>query len=187
MPVTTKEDLQKYAVRVLPLVCDVTNKEAVQKAIKKCNKELGLVDIMIANAGISISSPGCKLDSKIYEETYNINVLGALYCFEMVIPDMLKRRNGQLVSISSLASYRGLPEAGAYSSSKAALSAITESLRLDLKKYNIDVKLKITNTVNYIFADKNRLNQILLNLLSNAIKVRQHIGKPNLVYPQRLQ
>ena len=69
---------------------------------------------------------------------------------------MIQRRSGQLVSISSLAAFRGLPEAGGYSSSKAALTSLTESLRIDLKPFNVQVSLIQPGWVQTPMTDKNR-------------------------------
>ena len=108
-------------------------KDQVHQAIETCLETYGQIDCFVANAGISIPSLAQDYDASVFEETYQTNVLGALYGFEKVIPHFLKRDSGHIVSISSLASYRGLPGAGAYSSSKAALSTLTESLRIDLR------------------------------------------------------
>jgi short-subunit dehydrogenase len=58
-----------------------------------------------------------------------------------VLPEMVEQGSGQLVAISSLAAYRGLPKSGAYCASKAALSAYFESLRIDLRGTGVDVTI----------------------------------------------
>jgi len=68
-----------------------------------------------------------------------VNFSGAIYFFEAVLPDMIERRSGHIVGISSIASFRGLPGFGAYCASKAALSQLLESLRIDLTRYDVDV------------------------------------------------
>ena len=125
--------------RVMSLACDVTDRQQVNTAVDDVLSCWGQVDIMVANAGIGISCPGTEWDTEIVEKVFQVNVFGAMYCFEAVIPHFLERKSGQLVSISSLAAYRGLPCAGPYSGSKSALSAMTESLRLDLKPSGITV------------------------------------------------
>ena len=71
----------------------------------------------------------------------NVNVIGAANSVAAVVPDMVARRRGQLVAISSLSAYRGLPKAAAYCASKAAVSTFFESLRLDLQPRGIDVTI----------------------------------------------
>ena len=67
--------------------------------------------------------------------------MGAGYTAYAAIPTMVKQKTGQIVVISSLAGYRGLPEAGAYCASKSAVNALFESMRLALKKFNIGVTI----------------------------------------------
>ena len=69
------------------------------------------------------------------------NPFGAANSVASVVPQMVKRGSGHLVVISSLAAYRGLPKSAAYCASKAAVSAMFESLRLDLKPHGIDVTI----------------------------------------------
>ena len=71
----------------------------------------------------------------------NVNVIGAANSVAAVLPQMVAARQGQLVVISSLAAYRGLPKSAAYCASKAAVSAFFESLRLDLAPKGIDVTI----------------------------------------------
>ena len=71
----------------------------------------------------------------------NVNVIGAANSVAAVLPEMVARGNGQLVAISSLAAYRGLPKSAAYCASKAGVSAMFESLRLDLAPRGISVTI----------------------------------------------
>ena len=68
-----------------------------------------------------------------------VNVIGVVNSVTAVIPHMIERRSGHLVAISSLAAYRGLPKSAAYCASKAAVSALFESLRIDLMGTGVDV------------------------------------------------
>tara|TARA_A100001015_G_C14857454_1_gene658933 strand:- start:242 stop:1030 length:789 start_codon:yes stop_codon:yes gene_type:complete len=163
--------------------CDIRKKNHLQNSIKSYLSEVGRIDCVIANAGISESSPGSLLDSSIYERIYDINVLGSVYTFEAVIPHMIQNKSGHLVSISSLASFRGLPESGAYCSSKAALSSLTESLRLDLKSHGIDVSLINPGFIKSPMTDKNLFYMPqLLETSKGAKKIYAAIKKKRKVY-----
>lgn len=117
---------------------DVANRHELKTAIADFSKTIGL-DLLIANAGI-----GYKYKTKIpdFEWSYkmvHVNLLGVMYAFEAALDVMIPRGRGQLVAISSIAGYNGLPGVSAYSATKAAVLKYCESLHLDLKKFNIDV------------------------------------------------
>ena len=142
-------------IKILATQCDVSNKDAIYSAIQTMIVTFGQIDCVIANAGVSYSSPGTKPDADTFEKTININVLGAGYTAYAAIPTMIKQQCGQLVVISSLAGYRGLPESGAYCASKSAVNALFESLRLDLKKHNISVSIIRPGFIQSNITDRN--------------------------------
>ena len=123
---------------------------------------VGPIDILVANAGMSVASPADQMDASVFETVMATNFTGAVNCFDAVIPQMIKRKQGQLVSISSLASFRGLPQSGAYCASKAALSTMTESMRIDLKPHNIDVSLIFPGFIKTPLTDRNQYKMPLL-------------------------
>ncbi|MBA2737364.1 MAG: SDR family NAD(P)-dependent oxidoreductase, partial [Pyrinomonadaceae bacterium] len=71
----------------------------------------------------------------------NINLLGAINAVSAVLPPMLENKSGQLVAISSLAGFRGLPKSAAYCASKAGMTAFFESVRLDVQSKGVDVTI----------------------------------------------
>jgi short-subunit dehydrogenase len=96
-------------------------------------EQFGGLDWAILNAGISKSGDakeGFAADD--YRLVYGVNVFGAANWIEAVLPGMLKEKSGTIVGVASIAGYRGLPRSGPYSSSKAALISLLESLRVDL-------------------------------------------------------
>ena len=125
--------------RALALECDVEDRDAVHRAVAACEKELGPIDRLIANAGVGIATPGERFDAQTFEHVQRTNVLGVAYCVEAVVPGMVARGAGHIVGISSLASFRGLPLQAAYCASKAAVSAMLESLRIDLAPFGVAV------------------------------------------------
>lgn len=117
---------------------DVANRDQLKAAIADFSKSIGL-DLLIANAGI-----GYKFKTKVpdFEWSYkmvHVNLLGVMYAFEAALDVMIPRSKGQLVAISSIAGYNGLPGVSAYSATKAAVQKLCESLHLDMKQFNIDV------------------------------------------------
>jgi short-subunit dehydrogenase len=131
----------EQSVNVLAIAADVQDSQSMRAAAERLQSEFGHVDLLIANAGIGVTNDAAELDAAKLANVINVNVLGAANSAAAVIPDMVKRRSGHLVVISSLAAYRGLPKSAAYCASKAAVSAMFESLRLDLKPHGIDVTI----------------------------------------------
>ena len=126
---------------VLVIPADVQDAESMRAAAAQLQSQFGRVDVLIANAGIGATNDAADLDADKLANVINVNVLGAANCVAAVVPEMVKRASGHLVVISSLAAYRGLPKSAAYCASKAAVSAMFESLRLDLKPHGIDVTI----------------------------------------------
>lgn len=126
---------------VLVIAGDVQDRESMRAAATQLHSQFGQIDMLIANAGIGVTNDGAKLDAEKFANVINVNVIGASNSAAAVLPEMVTRGSGHLVVISSLAAYRGLPKSAAYCASKAAVSAMFESLRLDLKPRGIDVTI----------------------------------------------
>ena len=121
---------------------DVTDADAVQTAADGFAQEVGRIDIMIANAGISGNDPETReYEPAAVKKLIDINLMGAVNAVHAVIKPMIERKSGHLVAISSLAGFRGLPKSAAYVASKAALTGFFESVRLDMRSHNIDVTI----------------------------------------------
>lgn len=128
-------------VSIVPLVGDVRDAKAMVSLTEELTRELGPVDVLIANAGIGSTSRAIQIDVEEVGNVIETNVMGAVNSVAAVIPQMVVRGSGQLVAISSLAAYRGLRASAAYCASKAALSSFMESMRLDLRETGIDVTI----------------------------------------------
>ncbi|MFL6230467.1 MAG: SDR family NAD(P)-dependent oxidoreductase [Pyrinomonadaceae bacterium] len=127
--------------RAVALPADVTNARDVRAAADTLRAQFGAIDVLVANAGVgTLTDDYARLGEQV-AETLEINLIGAANSAAAVLPEMIARGEGQLVAISSLASYRGLPKSGAYCASKAALNALFESLRLDLKNTGVQVSI----------------------------------------------
>jgi len=129
------------AVQALELPANVRDANAVRAAADRLRKEFGRIDVLIASAGIAATTDASELDPEDVAKLLSVNVIGAVNSVAAVLPEMIERGSGQLVAISSLAAYRGLPKSAAYCSSKAAVSAFFESLRLDLEPKGIAVTI----------------------------------------------
>src|SRR5919107_776305 len=133
------DEVSRAGGQALALPADVRRAEEIDGAAVRVREKWGRVDVLIANAGMSTTTAATRLDAAEAGDVITVNVIGVVNSVAAVLPDMLKRGDGHLVAISSLASYRGMPKSGAYSASKAAVSTFFESLRVDLRKSGVDV------------------------------------------------
>ena len=128
-------------VKAVAVTADVRDAKAVREAADRVRAELGPIDILIANAGIGTADHALRLTPEHAANVIGINVLGAVNSVAAVLPEMVERRQGRLVAMSSLAAYRGLAKSAAYCASKAALTSYFESLRIDLRDSGIGVTI----------------------------------------------
>jgi len=126
-----------------PLVvpCDVTDREDVRQLVKGCVDHFGGIDILINNAGTGVYGNSEMTTLEDFRSVMEVNFFGAVHCILEVLPLMQKTGKGQIVNISSVASIHGVPYLGAYSASKAALVALSQSLRAELAKSGISIMI----------------------------------------------
>jgi len=126
----------------------------------------GLPDVVIANAGVSVGTLGSEPDDlAVLERTLRTNVLGLAATLQPFVTPMRGRGHGTLVGIASMAGWRGLPGAGAYSASKAAVFAWLESLRVELHGTGVAV---VTICPGYIDTPMTRVNPYRMPFLLSA-------------------
>jgi len=122
--------------------CDISDEVSVSDAAQALRNEFGKIDILIANAGIGGNAKSAKeLRPGDFRRVIDTNLVGASNAVSAVLPQMIERGSGQLVAISSLAGFRGLPKSAAYCASKAGMTAFFESVRLDVQHQGIDVTI----------------------------------------------
>jgi len=145
--------------------CDVSKKESVNESmikIKSMSKNKNNIDIAILNAGISYRTDITEFNSKHVEEIFGVNVMGIIYWVEQLLPEMMKRKNGMIVGVSSLADSRGHAKSEFYCASKSAATKILEGLRVELHPYNIKVVTVKPGFVETPMTSKNKFKMPLL-------------------------
>jgi Dehydrogenases with different specificities (related to short-chain alcohol dehydrogenases) len=122
------------------ITVDITDPDAVERALADTLAALGGVDILVGSAGIT--GPNTSLwdyPVEAWRRVIDVNLNGLFYCNRAVVPEMLKGGYGRIVNIASIAGKEGNPNASAYSASKAAVIGLTKSLGKELAKNNITV------------------------------------------------
>ncbi|HYN28102.1 MAG TPA: SDR family oxidoreductase, partial [Burkholderiales bacterium] len=128
------------AVRSYPYAADVRHATALAAVAEDFIGRVGCPDVVIASAGVSAGTlTGNPQDNQVFEEILAINVTGMMLTFQPFIEPMKARKHGTLAGIASIAGFRGLPGAAAYSASKAAAISYLESLRVELTGSGVSV------------------------------------------------
>jgi NAD(P)-dependent dehydrogenase (short-subunit alcohol dehydrogenase family) len=140
---------------VLPLLGGVTDLAEVKRHYAEIKARWGGLDWAVFNAGIGDSRNAREFTAENYRWTFETNVFGVANWIEAVLPDMLAQKSGVLAGIASLAAFRGMPNSGAYSASKAALVTMLESARVDLRGTGVEVVTVCPGFVKSELTDRN--------------------------------
>ena len=118
--------------RFVPVIADVADASSMAAMVTRVLGEVGLPDIVIANAGIGHDAHFVDTSEEAWRELFEINVFGVVRTIRPFVPGMIKRGSGRIVLISSVVGKRGIPHYSAYSASKFALDGIADVLRVEL-------------------------------------------------------
>ncbi len=140
--------LGEFSQGFKPILFDVTDFMAIEKAAKNLEEEIGKEGLggLINNAGIAIAGPFIDVSIEDFKYQFEVNVLGMVKVTQSFLPLLGARENhpvspGKIIQISSVSGRMGMPFVSPYVGSKYALEGITESLRKELLLYGIDVVL----------------------------------------------
>jgi len=134
-----RDEITRAGGRLEPVAMDVSRTRETIDRIQEIDRGCGGLDLIVANAGVGIETPGWKIRWEDVEKLIQVNVMGAAATVTAVLPQMVERNRGHLVGISSVAAVRGLPQMAGYCASKAYLATFLESLRVDLSRTGVRV------------------------------------------------
>ncbi|GAF66764.1 putative dehydrogenase [Bacillus sp. TS-2] len=140
-------EIESTGVNVAYAIADISSQEQVEKAVESIKNELGYFDILINNAGIGKFGGFLDLSPEEWKEIIDVNLLGTYYVTRAVLPQLIEKKGGDIINISSTAGQKGAPLTSAYSASKFGLLGLTESLALEVRKHNIRVTALTPSTV----------------------------------------
>ncbi len=130
----------QYPDRVYCYALDVRDAHGLQRAAADFISKAGAPDIVIANAGVSVGTlTEYAEDIDACQQVFDINMMGMVKTFQPFLNTMREAKSGTLAGIASVAGFRGLPGASAYSASKAAAISYLESLRVELHGSGVKV------------------------------------------------
>lgn len=131
-----EDEIRKIRGYAMGICCDVSTIEGSRSLISETLNKHGRIDILVNNVGISMRGSLADLNPEVFDTIFRSNVFGAVYPAISAMRH-LRVAHGSIVFISSLAGVRGLPFISAYSSSKMALRAVAESIRIEEKAIHV--------------------------------------------------
>lgn len=131
---------KKFNVKAIAIKADLENENEIIQMFKKIDQELGSIDVLVNNGGISGGIFGIEeINFKILEQVYRTNVFSSFICSREAIKRMKQSKGGSIINISSLAAKMGGFKMTAYASSKAAIENFTIGLSREVAEFNIRV------------------------------------------------
>lgn len=140
--------------------CDVSNKQELEKVFENIKQRFGKIDILINNAGFGVSGATELIDDQKSQSIFQTNYFGVLNCSKLALP--LMQKGGRIINISSVCAIFPLPYRSLYCASKAAVSMLSESMRMELSPYGIDIVAICPGDVKTNFT-KNRIKNFETN------------------------
>lgn len=137
----TAEEIRELGGQVLPIRCDVTNADDIQRMVEKTIEIYGTIDILVNNAGVLHGASFLETEPSDFQNVLAVNVTGPFLCSRAVLPHMISQKSGSIVNISSGLAESTHPGNNVYSASKAALNHMMLKLAAEVTKHNIAVNL----------------------------------------------
>ncbi|MDJ0610546.1 MAG: SDR family NAD(P)-dependent oxidoreductase [Kiloniellales bacterium] len=141
---------------------DVSDSAAVGRAQEEIVEQAGKIDIAILNAAVYAPGPTRDLSAAEMQRHLDVNVMGVVYALEALLPLFERQGHGRVAIVASVAGYRGLPQAGVYGATKAALINLAESLRAELSGSGITVQVVNPGFVDTPMTQKNEFAMPLI-------------------------
>ena len=131
--------LEKLGRRGVALRADVTRSDEVRAALEQAVRALGPIDVLVNNAGLAWLASFLEMPEQDWDRMLAVHLKGAYNCTRAVLPGMLERRWGRIVSLSSIAGLGGTGRSVAYATAKAALIGFTKSLAREVAPHGVTV------------------------------------------------
>jgi short-subunit dehydrogenase len=136
---TPRADVLPHSERLRVLALDVSDSHSVRQAVEAA----GPIDVLVNNAGIGLLSVFEGTSMETVREVFDTNTFGTMAVTQAVLPQFRQQKAGVIVNVTSSVTLRPLPLLSVYTASKAAVTAFTESLALELQHFNVRVRLVI--------------------------------------------
>ena len=122
-------------------VCDITERAGVDQSVAAVREAFGPVDVLVNNAGWDVFRPFVDTDAELWEKLISVNLVGALHMHQVVLPDMIERRQGRIVNIASDAARVGSSGEAVYAACKGGLVAFSKTLAREHSRHGVTVNV----------------------------------------------
>lgn len=139
---------------VLVVETDVADRDSVEAMVGRVVGEFGRLDVLVNNAGLGLSGRVADLRPEDLRYVFEVNTVGPLNCVQAALPKM--GRGGRIINVSSVVGKRAIPKVGGYCSTKFALNALSDALRVEVADRGISVTSVYPGTTRTSFRDNSR-------------------------------
>ena len=171
--------LQQLAAKInrpeatLILPADLRDPAAIQRMTTETLKHFGRIDVLLANSGVGHSEAVVDLSEEHLLDQVEVNLLGVIRCARAVLPGMIERRSGHIITISSVAAEMASPRGAVYAATKGGVNAFSEGLRREVQSQGIQVttvqpgfiRTEMTAQVNYPMPPATVMGDLILQLI----------------------
>lgn len=133
------KQIKQNGVNGMAVKADISKENDVDNMIRTVNKEMGAIDVLVNNAGITKDNLFIRMKTEEWDDVIETNLRGTYLCTKYVIREMMKKRRGKIINIASVVGIIGNSGQGNYSASKAGIIGLTKSLAKELASRNINV------------------------------------------------
>ena len=131
------QDFKTDGIDAVGYVFDVTDEQKVQSAVKQIEEQVGVIDILINNAGIIKRIPMHETSVSDFTQVINVDLIAPYICAKAVIPSMIKKGGGKIINVCSMMSELGRETVSAYAAAKGGLKMLTKNIASEYGEYNI--------------------------------------------------
>jgi NAD(P)-dependent dehydrogenase (short-subunit alcohol dehydrogenase family) len=168
-------EIQLKGGKAKAIEADISDEEQVRSLVAQTLSEYGKIDILVNNsaAPVGVDYNVVDMDLKEWNRILSVNLTGTMLCSKEVLKDMIPRKSGNIINISSFAGVSGSPQRSSYCASKWGVIGLTETLAIEVGEYNIRV-----NSICPAATDSERFqNAVKLRAASLGMTYEEMMGK----------
>lgn len=135
----TLSELRGLGAQAMAVRCDVSDDGQAQEALRQVKEALGPVDILVNNAGITRDGLALRMSARDFDDVVRTDLNGPFYMIRAAMPDMVRRRWGRIINITSVAGLMGNAGQANYASAKAGLVGLTKTIARELAQRSVTV------------------------------------------------